>query len=156
MPVPTHAPKKFKDGNTLSTEPIYMHNWAIPSKRSWPLGGIYSVFYYVCEVTDEDLEKVESAKQARLKATNKAQESLAASQGGNGKVFLDYHELRYRAELFSYDTAAKLISESADSTVFGCALLTAIDLVKRLDEMEERERERARKAEKEAARKDQV
>ncbi|KAF3934508.1 hypothetical protein ABW19_dt0205234 [Dactylella cylindrospora] len=135
VPVSTRAPKKDTDGVVLSAEPIYMHNWAVPKKRTWPNGGMYTCFWYVCEVTDEDVEKVEEEKRAKEARMNKAQESLIASRE-NGKVFMDYHELRYKSELVEYEEAKKRIAESIDSTVFGCVLSTAIELVGKLDAIE--------------------
>ncbi|KAK6360879.1 hypothetical protein TWF730_006995 [Orbilia blumenaviensis] len=135
VPVPTRHPKKVADGDTLSTEPIYMHNWAIPTKRSWKDGGMYTCFWYVCEITDEDVEKVEREKQEK-EILNRAQMNLAEAKTNTGKVFMDYHELGYRSELFGYEEANKLIAESIDSTVFGCVLGTAIELVQKLDAME--------------------
>ncbi|EPS39590.1 hypothetical protein H072_6645 [Dactylellina haptotyla CBS 200.50] len=135
VPVPTRHPKKVVDNNILSSEPIYMHNWSIPPKKHWPEGGMYTCFWYVCEITDEDLEKVETEKKEKKDMMNKAQESLKTA-GESGKVFMDYHELRYRSELFEYEEAQRLIDASIDSTVFGCVLGTAIELVQKLDEME--------------------
>ncbi|KAK6329936.1 hypothetical protein TWF718_003363 [Orbilia javanica] len=135
VPVPTRQPKKVVDGNTLSTEPIYMHNWAIPTKRLWPEGGMYTCFWYVCEITDEDVEKVEQERNMKNRM-NSAQVHMAEANSTTGKTFIDYHELRYRSELFEYEEAKRLIAESIDSTVFGCVLQTAIELVQKLDEME--------------------
>jgi len=129
VPVATRAPKKALDRNFLSTEPIYMHNWAISPRKGFPSGGLYTVFWYVCEVTDEDLDIVEATK--KLKDTGLDSEIQSAES--KGKVFMDYHELQYRAELFEYDEAIKLINHSADAMVFGTVLATAVELVRALD-----------------------
>ncbi|RVD89108.1 uncharacterized protein DFL_000129 [Arthrobotrys flagrans] len=136
VPVPTRQPTKLVDGNALSTEPIYMHNWAIPTKRLWQDGGMYTCFWYVCEITDEDVERVEREKKEKEDMMNRAQMNLVEANATTGKVFIDYHELRYRSELFEYEEAKRLIAESIDSTVFGCVLQTAIELVQKLDVLE--------------------
>ncbi|KAK6525355.1 hypothetical protein TWF694_005494 [Orbilia ellipsospora] len=137
VPVPTRQPKKDDDRRLLSTEPIYMHNWAVPKKRSWPEGGMYTCFWYVCEITDEDLEKVEKEKAEKKETMNRAQQSLKEATE-SGKAFWDYHELHYRSELFEYEEAKSLIASSIDSTVFGCVLATAIELVQKLDDLEDK------------------
>ncbi|KAJ6258341.1 hypothetical protein Dda_6381 [Drechslerella dactyloides] len=130
LPVKTKQPRKTT-GSTLSTEPIYMHNWAIPAERRFPNGGIYTCFWYVCEIDDEDVTRIEREKERR----NKAAENLA-SASKEGTVFMDYHELRYKSELVDYEEAKRRIAASIDSTVFGTVLATAVDLVGQLDEME--------------------
>ncbi|KAK6338646.1 hypothetical protein TWF696_009457 [Orbilia brochopaga] len=130
VPVKTKQPRKVK-GSILSTEPIYMHNWVIPAERRFPQGGVYTCFWHVCEITDEDVERVEKEKERK----NKAAENLAAANK-EGTVFMDYHELRYRSELVPYEEAKRRIAESIDSTVFGTVLATAIELVTQLDEMD--------------------
>ncbi|KAF3914198.1 hypothetical protein ABW20_dc0103009 [Dactylellina cionopaga] len=137
VPVPSRQPKKTTDGNVLSTEPIYMHNWSIPTKRLWPEGGMYTCFYYICEITDEDYEKVEKEKREKKeKLLNSAQQSMAAAAEDQSKVFMDYHELRYRSQLFEYEEAKELIAASVDSTVYGCVLATAIELIQQLEDIE--------------------